>query len=90
MDWILVITLVVVVLVIAVVALKMPRGSGGAPGEVMADTPLSEPTGAAWDDREDAGPAEDRPAGPDAESMDPDANAAPATERTDSPPEDRR
>ncbi len=71
------------IIVTAAVASRTPRGSGGAPGEVVADRPLTGGTGSSWDvDRSHAGPAEDRPGGPDAEAMDPEGTA---DERTDGP-----
>ena len=80
MGWGLGIALLVAVLVVALVALRMPRGSGGAPGEVTSDAPLSEPTGASMDGHAEAGGAEDRPGGPGQETMDPDDTAAADTE----------
>jgi hypothetical protein len=76
MESILLPLLIVVVLigVIAVAARLMPSGSGGAPGEVVADEPLSTPTGASMDDTSHAGGAEDRPGGPGQASMDPDGS----------------
>jgi hypothetical protein len=74
------VTVAVVVAAIAISARTRPPGSGGAPGEVVGDRPLSQPTGASVDDSDHAGPAEDRPGGPSQEAMDPDAFDSPATD----------
>lgn len=80
---ILVVVVVATVVVVALAARKTPDGSGGAPGEVIGDEPLSRPTGASLDDRRHAGPAEDRPGGPGQAAMDPEAMVSPEEEGTD-------
>lgn len=67
------------VLVTALLARRTPEGSGGAPGEVVADQPLSSTTGASVEDTSHAGLAEDRPGGPDLE-LDPDGPELPPSE----------
>lgn len=80
---ILVVAVVVIIAVIALAARRAPGGSGGAPGEVMADEPLSRQTGASLDDRRHAGPAEGRPGDPGQTPMDPEALVSPEEEGRD-------
>ncbi|CAN5516605.1 hypothetical protein BH23ACT9_BH23ACT9_31010 [soil metagenome] len=71
MDWFIVLGIIVVIVVTVMVAAKLsPRGSGGAPGEVVGHEPLSEPTGAGWDPGHTGG-ADDRPGAPGQEPMNP-------------------
>lgn len=76
------VALVIAVIVTALIARRTPRGSGGAPGEVMGDEPLSSDTGASVEDHRHAGPAEDRPGCPATESTAPEPDPTPPIQET--------